>query len=175
MQLVNKKNIEVWKDIPGYEGLYQASNLGNIKSLNYNNTKKEKNLKSKYDKRGYLAIELRNNGKRYYTRVHRLVAQAFIPNPNNFPQVNHINEIKDDNRVENLEWCTNDYNTHYGTHYKRAAESNYKKVNQYDLNGNYIKTYNSISEAMNKTKTTHISSVCLGKRKTASKYHWEYV
>lgn len=166
--------VEIWKDIPGYEGLYQASNTGKIKSLNYNNTKKEKILKSKYDERGYLAIELRNKGKRFYTRVHRLVASAFLPNPDNLPQVNHKNEIKNDNRVENLEWCTNDYNCHYGTHYKRVSESNYKKVNQYDLKGNYIKTFNSINEAKKETKATHIGSVCLGKRKTSGGYIWKY-
>lgn len=167
--------MEIWKDIPGYEGLYQASNLGNIKSLNYNNTKKEKLLKTKYDKRGYLAIELRNKGKRYYTRVHRLVAMAFIPNPNNYPQVNHKDENKENNNVDNLEWCTNDYNAHYGTRYERIRTKLLKPVKQYDLDGNYIQTFNSIEEAKKEVNNNHIGAVCDGKRKTAGGYKWEFV
>lgn len=165
---------EIWKDIPNYEGLYQASNLGNVRSLNYNHTKKIKLLKTRPDKRGYLAIELRKNGKRYCTRVHRLVAQVFLHNPDNLPQVNHKNERKTDNRIENLEFCTNDYNCHYGNHYKNVSKSLQKKIKQYDLEGNFIKEWDSIKEASSAIKTTHIGAVCSKKRKTAGGYKWEY-
>lgn len=105
---------EIWKDIKGYEGKYQVSNLGNVRSLNYNHTSELKLLKFGYA-RGYSRVTLWDNGLCRDYSVHRLVAQTFIPNPNNYPYVNHKNEIKDDNRVENLEWCTERYNILYGT------------------------------------------------------------
>lgn len=113
------KNKEIWKDVVGFEGLYQVSNLGNVKSLpkytyskGYPQLRKEKLLKpGKTGKRhNYLAVVL-NDGKQY--KVHRLVAQAFIPNPNNFPQVNHKDENPANNSVDNLEWCSNQYNCKY--------------------------------------------------------------
>lgn len=105
---------EIWKDIEGYEGKYQVSNLGNVRSLNYNRTRGIKALKCWLSGAGYNTITLCLNGRGESFTVHRLVAQTFIPNPNNYPCVNHKNEIKTDNRVENLEWCTYEYNTNYG-------------------------------------------------------------
>ena len=92
-----------WKDIPGYEGLYQVSNLGEIKSLGNGKTRKEKILRLTKDKYGYLYITLSENGKLKKFKVHRLVAMAFIPNPNNYTQINHKDENRSNNRVENLE------------------------------------------------------------------------
>ena len=113
--------MEEWKWIDGYEGEYQVSTKGNIKSF-----KKYKEgiiLKPKKDgKDKYLMICLSNNGSQKYYLIHRLVAKAFIQNPNNYPQVNHKNENRYDNRVENLEWCTPKYNANYGTRNKRAGE-----------------------------------------------------
>lgn len=95
---------EIWRDIKGYEGLYQVSNLGNVKSLTYKNTKQIRNRRPYKNKNGYLRVELSKNGKKKKVSIHRLVAQAFILNTDNKPEVNHKNGIKADNRADNLEW-----------------------------------------------------------------------
>lgn len=109
---------EIWKEITGYEGLYQVSNLGNVRRIGHLETNKngiqrmlkDKNLKPKVDGKGYVHVILFNQNKRKTIRIHRLVAEMFIPNPNNYPQVNHKDEDKQNNKVDNLEWCTNKYN-----------------------------------------------------------------
>ena len=164
--------IEVFRDIPGYEGLYQVSNLGNVKSLgngdNNNNVGKEKMLKLRKDKDGYLTVFLYiHNYKKSY-KVHRLVALAFLPNPNNYPQINHKDKNKSNNNVDNLEWCTAQYNVDYSVS---------KPVNQYTLDGIYIATYKSIKEASRTTGTdqTGIVDCCKGRLKTSGGYIWKYV
>ena len=120
---------EIWKDIKGYEGLYQVSNTGKVKSLeklkwNGRGYQKlpERIMKGKKCGRGYLQVRLFKDGKSKNYYLHRLVAVAFIPNPDNLPQVNHRNEIKTDNCVDNLEWCDAKYNSNYGTKNQRIAE-----------------------------------------------------
>lgn len=114
---------EIWKDIKGYEGRYQVSNLGNVKSLNYSHTGKEKTMKLCKDKSGYLNVKLFIDGKHKIYKVHRLVAEAFIPNLKNEPQVNHIDENKSNNNVYNLEWCTARYNSNFGTRKERLRKN----------------------------------------------------
>ena len=101
---------EIWKPVKDYEGLYEISSLGRVKNLNYRGTGKEKILKNTEDRKGYSTISLRKNEKRKLLKVHRLVAEAFIPNPESKPCVDHINTIRNDNRVENLRWVTNKEN-----------------------------------------------------------------
>ena len=110
---------EIWKDIQGYEGKYQVSNLGRVKSLNYHRSGKERILKYLINTRGYLTTMLYKNGIGKNVRINRLVAQAFIENPENLPEVNHIDEDKTNNRVGNLEWCSHEYNTNFGTRNER--------------------------------------------------------
>lgn len=114
---------QIWKDISGYEGKYQVSNTGKIRSLNYLHTGKTKVLKSNTNKDGYRTITLKNNHKCKTYFIHRLVAQAFITNPLNLPQVNHKDEDKTNNTVWNLEWCTPEYNSNYGTRNERISNS----------------------------------------------------
>lgn len=131
--------MQEWRDIKGYEGKYQVSNLGNVKSLNFHRKNKECLLTPKIDKDGYLEIALYKNGKSKYYRIHRLVAIAFISNNENKKEVNHINGIKSDNRVDNLEWCTSSENqVHaYKTGLQKisgGALSNRKKIKCIELN-----------------------------------------
>lgn len=171
--------MEIWKDIEGYEGLYKVSNLGNIKSLNYHRSGKERILKPGKDRYEYLLVKLYKEGKCKRFSVHRLVAQAFISNPDNLPQVNHKDEDKINNSIENLEWCDSKYNNNFGTRNQRAALN---RINHPSLSRpvRCIETevfYQSISEASRKTGIAfqNISSCCLGNRKTAGKRHWEFV
>lgn len=177
---------ETWKDIKGYEGLYKVSNLGRVKSLNYNKTKKERILKQNPTKRGYVHVDLCNKGKVITRNVHRLVAEAFIPNPNNFPIINHKQEERKDlNCVDNLEWCTQKYNINYGTRTEKvrkklkgkknlAAKLRLsKKVYQYTPGGQFVKEWQSVQECVTKG-FTHVSECCLGKRRTNKGYKWSY-
>lgn len=141
---------EIWKDVVGYEGLYQVSNLGRIKSLpklciNGNGGKyytKEKILKPQYGSNGrtYTHVCLRKDGKTHIKEIHRIVAIAFIPNPLNLPQVNHRDENPSNNTVSNLEWCDGFYNHNYGTIKERTRQT--KKHNDSDKKGLITKLKN---------------------------------
>ena len=136
---------EIWKDIVGYEGLYQVSNLGNVKSLDrkrFNGrvmaNKKGEVIKQNISKRGYCFLPLSKEGVRKNMLVHRLVAIAFLPNPDNLPQVNHKDEDKQNNSLYNLEWCDAQYNNNYGTACERHSKSkkeNPPNIIEYEFNG----------------------------------------
>ena len=156
---------EIWKDKKDYEGHYQVSNFGRVKSIKFG---KEIILKQHINKGGYYYVCLLKNGKHKNYYVHRLVAEAFIDNPDNLPQVNHKDENKTNNSVDNLERCTNEYNHNYGTINERISQSQSKPVLQYDLNGNLIKEWKSINECgRNGFNQGDICKCCNGKRKTA--------
>lgn len=115
--------MEIWKDIEGYEGLYQVSNYGKVKSLGNDKNKKSKMRKERTTKDGYIQIKLHKNGETKGFYIHRLVAQAFISNPNGYKEVNHIDENKRNNSSTNLEWCTRLYNVRYGTRTDRMKNT----------------------------------------------------
>ena len=223
---------EVWKDIPDYEGLYQVSNLGRIKSLNFNKTGKEKIMKPRTGNRYYMTALWKNGIRKDYL-LHRIVAETFIPNPENKPFINHKDENCFNNSINNLMWCTHKENMNWGTRNERISKANKgkvipknirekisksnkgkkiseeqkeylrkirtgiklteehkkkisisnkgktaKKVNQYDLDGNFIKQWDCILDfykSINKTKNnSSVSSCCKGKLKTAYGYKWKY-
>ena len=223
---------EVWKDIPNYEGKYQASNLGRIKSLNFNGTGKEKIMKPRTGGR-YYTIALFKNGKRKDLLLHRVIAETFIENKENKPFVNHKDENCFNNSVNNLMWCTHKENMNWGTRNERISKSNKgrivteetrkkiseanknkilseeqkeylrklrigtkmseeakrkislhnkkimsKKVNQYDLDENFIKTWECMTDfylSIGKSKkSSQISQCCKGKISSAYGYKWKY-
>ena len=177
---IEKYMIEVWKDIKNYEGLFQVSNFGQILSLNYHRTGKPKLLKPVKHPQGYLLVHLSKNGKSKMFKIHRLVAQTFLPNPDNLPQVNHKDENKANNRVDNLEWCDGKYNHNYGTRNERVSKTmtngkTSKKVLQFSLTGEFIREWESTQECgRNGFNQGNISSCCLGERKSADGFKWQY-
>jgi hypothetical protein len=134
---------EIWKAIAGYEAQYEVSNFGRIKSLNFNRTGKERILKSVTIKSGYCQVSLCENNNCIIHSVHRLVAKAFIPNPENKPEVNHINGVKADNRVENLEWNTQSENgSHaYKTGLSKVSEKTRLAVSKNGKDSQIISTW----------------------------------
>lgn len=189
---------EIWKDIKEYEGLYQISNLGNLISIKHNRIKPII-VKTQKSQR-YLRVNLWKKGEYKTFSIHRLVAEAFLPNPNKFPVVNHKDGNKLNNKANNLEWCTQSHNVKES--YKlglqkiftppmrenyipwnkgKKMSTNYinknystKKVNQYTMNNDFIKCWNSIAQAEKELGITHISMCCKDKRKSAGNYIWRY-
>lgn len=164
---------EIWKKIEGFDN-YLISNYGNVK-----NKKTDRILKKTTSKYGYIQYCLRQNGKAFTKTEHRLVAQAFIPNPKNFPQINHKDENKKNNNVNNLEWCSNIYNSRYGTRGKRISKNLsivLKKPIKQIKNGKIIKIWNSAKEVEEETniKRSNICNCLKGRRKQAGGYFWEY-
>lgn len=174
---------EIWKDIAGYEGKYQVSNLGRIRSLDrivYNQGRhyfqNGKILKAGSQKSGYLFVTLYKAGKRKEYLVHRLVAQAFIPNPNGLSQVNHKDEDVTNNKVENLEWCTAKYNCNYGTRNEKIAKKAGKKVIQLTLDWQAVHVWSSAHEcARAGFNFGSVCACCRGERNMHKGYRWKYV
>ena len=200
---------EIWKDIPSYEGKYQISNFGNVKSLHFSGTNTPHLLKLKNHKDGYKLVGLSNgkSGDKSFFAVHRLVAQAFIPNPENKETVNHIDGNKANNHVDNLEWATfqenmihsfktglrkykytgKSHKPNYGKRYngiykspilglKGSKHPKHKEVSQYDLDGNFIKKFNSVADAcrMYNYFSSAICDCANNKRKSAYGFIWKY-
>ena len=177
---------EVWKDVVGYEGKYQVSNKGRVRS-----SEREvsclRGQKRKVDGRilalipctnGYMSVHLSVENKSKIKLVHRLVADAFLPNPNNYPEVNHRDEVRHNNKVDNLEWCTKKYNIHYGNAIQKIKDSRkVRPVNQYGLDGTFIKRWDNILDAGKGMGVNHSSiiRVCKGKQHTCKGFKWEYV
>lgn len=183
--------MENWKDIKGYEGLYQVSDLGRVRSLerdvynprgNVMRHIEEKILVQRINKHGYVRVNLYLNGKIKTISTHRLVAEAFLPNPENKSQINHIDEIKTNNAVSNLEWCNAQYNINYGTRTTRAV----KNCRSFKL-GDSPRAKAVFCEELNKTFDcarraeeelgicrSCVGKVCRGEVKTAGGFHWRF-
>lgn len=187
---------EIWKDIEGYNGLYQVSNCGNVRSLDYGKTGEVRVLKTITNNSGYVQVGLHKEGNIKLCTIHRLVAQAFIPNPDNLPIVNHKDYVKTNNVSSNLEWCSYEYNNNYGDRNLRLSNSltNNPKISilvlQLNLEGNLIQEFPSVKEAARSLGKANISAAsvnilkcCRGEaetqygvvaRKTAYGYKWKF-
>ena len=189
---MDKKQVstEIWRDVVGYEGYYQVSNQGNVRTLprtieRRNNT--DLSLKGRIcsqtlSDKGYYTVGLCMNNKVKRVYVHKLVAISFIDNPQNLREINHIDENPKNNKVENLEWCTHRYNMNHGTIRERITkkllnrEDHSIPVCQYTLDGIFINEYPSMTEAarQNDILESGVSGACCGKRKTYKGFIWKY-
>lgn len=175
---------EEWRAVPGYENNYMVSNMGRVKNIKLNHILKPVKVIG-----GYYRVDLSVNNNPKHFRVHKLVALAFLPNPKNLPSINHKDENKANNSVDNLEWCTHKYNSNYGTAKERsAAHKNYaeiarkglvykyKPVVQYNLNGEFVKRWESAThcEKVLGINASRIRSCCRGVSKIAHGYIWRY-
>ena len=181
--------IEIWKDVKGYEGSYQVSNLGRVKSLDriivYSNgrihNQKGKNINGFINTSGYMSVDLYKNGKSKKHYIHRLVATMFIDNPRDKNEINHIDENKLNNCAKNLEWCTSSENKRSGTVVERANKTRKdkhvgeKSIVQFDLNHNFIKEYRCIEDAISETGINRksIYNSC-NKRVKPTRFIFEY-
>lgn len=161
---------EIWVPIAGFENTYEISNLGRVKSFKYG---KERIMKTPVSDNGYEILILCKNGVHYKKSVHRLVANAFVPNPEFKREVNHIDGNKRNNSVTNLEWVTPSENQ---IHSRKTGLSPTKPIDMLSLDGSFLKTFFSTMEAQRQTgiNSGHINSCCTGKRKTAGGYKWQY-
>jgi len=186
---LQKMEEEIWKDVPGYEGVYQASTLGQIRSMDMHipirgglQLRRGRILKPIVNIDGYYTVMLCIYRKRKIWRVHKLVGITFIPNPQGFKIINHKNEIKTDNRACNLEWCDTRYNINYGdrTAKARAARKlnkrGFKPVVQMSMDGSLLNVYESVASAARLTGCHQgaISNCCIGRAKSSGNYRWRF-
>lgn len=180
---------EEWRPVPGYEGIYEVSNMGRVKSLprdytqlNMYGTLSKRHIDGKVMRlhilnSGYCHVELTKGARQCKSHpIHRLVALAFIPNPKGLPFINHKDEDKQNNNVNNLEWCTTEYNCNYGTRNKKISEKARRApIEQYDLKGNFIKAYDSIRDAATELNIgeTSIAAALSGRCKTGKGFIWK--
>ena len=193
LKIIPPEEYEIWKDIKGYEGIYKISNYGRIKTLQHQSKcrsystvnrivpcfQKRVNEKITYGfrtKYGYMQIRLCKDSVKKRVYVHRLVASAFLEKPKGCDFINHKDEIKDNNCVDNLEWCTQSYNCIYSKNMDKANEKKKKPVLQFTINGNFINEYPFIRIAArnNNISNTGIIKCCKGKLKTSGGYIWKY-
>ena len=175
--------MEIWKDVAGFEGFYQISNMGNVRSMErlVSFGKQKRTVPAierikRTDKRGYLTVTLSKENKIKNAKIHRLVAEAFVPNPHNLPEVNHKDENKQNNCADNLEWCEHLYNAIYGTKLERQREKKSIPIVQCDLNGNHLREYASAKQAeldLKGKNTGNINKCLKGETKTAFGYKWK--
>ena len=177
---------EIWKDIEGFEGLYQVSNRGNVKSLNYRHTGKEGILKARKNRCGYLQVMLYRDGKAKMYLVHRLVATVFCENQIGYTEVNHIDEDKTNNCSDNLEYCSRSYNCSYNGRAKRAGKKIAEKLTNHpktskpiigiDKRTGLIVEFASVHEAERETGIPHsnIIKCCKGKMNSVGGFYWMY-
>ena len=185
---------EIWKDIAGYEGKYQVSDLGRVRSLDryqqrtdhrsgkqYETFKKGSMITQHQGNNGYMRAKIFDkDGQKKMALVHRLVAEAFIPNPQNLPQVNHKDENKTDNRAENLEWCTGSYNVTYNDlhtrRYNNGGGRRKRPVEQLTMDGQFVARFDSVTEAAEAVgaSVAHIWNTCDGRQKSSCGYRWRY-
>ena len=156
------------KDIKGYEGIYGITSCGKVWSY-----RRKKFLELTPDTKGYLCVSLQVNGNRKTYKVHRLVAEAYIPNPENLPQVNHRDENKKNNCLQNLEWCDCKYNNNYGTRNDRLASSNKKPILQFTLEGEFVREWPSTVD-VGREVSGHICNCLKGRKKSAYGFVWKY-
>lgn len=176
---------EIWRDIDGFEDSYQISSMGRFRSKDRYvkvcggglRLAKGRVLAPVKCKNGYLEVQMRRKQKRTVGLLHREVAKAFIPNPDNLPEINHKDEDITNNCVDNLEWCTSKYNANYGSRNARMkANKKTIPVIQKDLDGNFIKRWNSLSDASRyfNVDVSSMIRVCKGKQHTCRGFKWEY-
>lgn len=174
---------EIWKPVVGYEGWYEVSNLGRVKSIDriiinsfgVSKTYYGKILKQSLERHGYVTVVLSKNSIFKRCAIHRLVALAFLPNPQNLPQVNHKDECKNNNNVENLEWCSCSYNVQYGSMKNRIGKARCRTVYRYSLNGELIDTFPSSTEVFRRLgfAQNSVSRACLKESKYKG-FIWKY-
>jgi hypothetical protein len=166
---------EIWRPIKGYEGLYEVSNLGRVRSLPNKTHKEVKYLKDHIDRFGYCKVVLFKDNKISNFQVHRLVAEAFIPNPNNLSCVNHKDECKNNNVWTNLEYCTVAYNNTYNGRAKKSGEKHSKPVKQLTKDGILVTIWKNEYEAgKNGFNAKDINACCNKKRNSHKGYLWEF-